>query len=141
MVGNNYSTLARKNILEYLQENRNQGISALDIQKHLEEIGHPVNKTTVYRYLDKLTKDGLLMKYVSEKGNQTVYQYVEEDSHCENHLHLKCVLCGAIAHLDCTYMAELQEHISSEHGFSIECKNSVLYGLCQECSSKQSSFI
>ena len=92
-----------------------------------------MNITTIYRYLDKLAKEGTVMKYVAEKGSQAVYQYVEMGHHCEEHLHLKCVSCGCIIHLECAFMDEIAEHILKDHGFTLQCKNSIIYGLCREC--------
>lgn len=37
-----------------------------------------MNITTVYRYLDKLEKDGTVIRYASEQGGQAAYQYVEQ---------------------------------------------------------------
>lgn len=92
-----------------------------------------MNITTIYRYLDKLAKEGTVMKYVAEKGSQAVYQYVEMGHHCEEHLHLKCVSCGCIIHLECAFMDEIAEHVLKDHGFTLQCKNSIIYGLCREC--------
>ena len=75
------------------------------------------------------------MKYVADKGGQAVYQYVELGHHCEEHLHLKCVNCGKIIHLECAFMDEICEHILLDHGFELQCKNSILYGTCKECAA------
>ena len=83
--------------------------------------------------LDKLATDGTVMKYVAEAGGKAVYQYVELGQHCDEHLHLKCVKCGCIIHLDCGFMDEIAEHIQKDHGFQLQCKNSILYGICKDC--------
>ena len=70
---------------------------------------------------------------VAEAGGKAVYQYVELGQHCEEHLHLKCVKCGCIIHLDCGFMDEIAEHIQKDHGFQLQCKNSILYGICKDC--------
>ena len=70
---------------------------------------------------------------LAEAGGKAVYQYVELGQHCEEHLHLKCVKCGCIIHLDCGFMDEIAEHIQKDHGFQLQCKNSILYGICKDC--------
>ena len=75
------------------------------------------------------------MKYVAENGTRAVYQYVGERRHCEDHLHLQCTKCGCIIHLDCRFMDEIAEHVLREHGFSIQCRNSIIYGLCEKCAA------
>ena len=109
-------------------------VSASNILEHLEEQGASPNPTTVYRYLDKLAGEQRIMKYVADKGERAVFQYVDEGRHCREHLHLKCVQCGRIYHLDCHFMDEVRAHLMAEHGFTLQCEGSVLYGLCRHCA-------
>lgn len=88
MAGNGYATTSRKKILEYLMANSDRTVTVTDIDQYLKKHDNEVNITTIYRYLDKLAKEGTVMKYVAEKGSQAVYQYVEMGHHCEEHLHL-----------------------------------------------------
>lgn len=136
MSANGYNTAARSRILGFLMENKDRTVNANDILKVLNDGGNEVNITTIYRYLDKLTESGQVMKYVAENGTRAVYQYVEHEHHCEEHLHLQCTKCGAIIHLDCSFMDEIAEHISLEHGFQIQCRNSIIYGVCRNCLEK-----
>ena len=85
---------------------------------------------------NKLAKEGTVIKYVAEKGCQAAYQYVEPGRGCEQHLHLKCVKCGKIIHLECHFMEEISHHIEESHGFTLQCKNSILYGVCKECKNR-----
>ena len=132
-VGSGYATASRKKILDYLKDNCDRTVTAAKIHSYLVQNDSAVNITTIYRYLDKLAKDGTVIKYVAEKGGQAAYQYVELGHRCEEHLHLQCVHCGGIIHLECEFMNEIAEHILDEHGFSLQCKNSILYGTCQKC--------
>ena len=88
MPGSGYATISRKKILEFLKKNSDRTVAVADIDHYLKAQDCEVNITTIYRYLDKLAKDGTVIKYVAEKGNQAVYQYVELGHHCEEHLHL-----------------------------------------------------
>ncbi len=134
-----YATPSRKRIFEFLKESNDKAVTAADVAEYLAGQNYSVNITTIYRYLDKLAKEGTIMKYVAEKGSQSAYQYVEPGRHCEEHLHLKCVRCGRIIHLDCHFMDEISNHILQDHNFMLQCRNSVLYGLCQECREKDNS--
>lgn len=133
MATGNYNTIARTKIKEYLSENSDKGVTVQDINDFLLSQGLGVNITTIYRYLDKLTKEGQLMKHPSKDGSQGVYQLTNTSGHCHEHLHLQCTKCGTIMHLDCDNMGEFSRHIREEHGFVISCRNSIIYGLCQEC--------
>mgnify|MGYP004452997341 CR=1 FL=1 len=131
-----YNTKTRQLILDYLINNRQHAVSASNILEHLEAEGASPNPTTVYRYLDKLAGEQRIMKYVADKGERAVFQYVDEGSHCREHLHLKCVQCGCIYHLDCHFMDEVRAHLMADHGFTLQCEGSVLYGLCRSCAAK-----
>lgn len=137
MSNNGYNTAARSRILAILKENHDRTVNANDILKVLKDSGNDVNITTIYRYLEKLTESGEVMKYIAENGTRAVFQYVGEKQHCEDHLHLQCIKCGAILHLDCDFMDEISEHVLEEHGFRIQCRNSIIYGFCHSCQGQQ----
>lgn len=139
MAGNSYATASRKKILEYLKKNSSRTVTVTDIHAYLKENENEVNITTIYRYLDKLAGEGSVIKYVAQKGSQAAYQYVEQGKHCEEHLHLKCVRCGCILHLDCAFMDEIAKHIEQDHGFALQCRNSIIYGVCRRCRRKKAS--
>ena len=128
-----YATANRKKILDFLKENHNRTLTVADIDAYLKSCDSEVNITTIYRYLDKLEKEGTVMKYVAEKGSQAAYQYVESGHNCEEHLHLQCVKCGKVIHLECHFMHEILEHVEKEHDFVMQCRNSIVYGTCREC--------
>ena len=130
-----YTTVSRTKILEYLKNNSNRTVNVSDISDYLKSNMCEVNVSTIYRYLDKLAGDGTVIKYVAEKGSMAVYQYVETGHRCEEHLHLKCVKCGSVIHMECDFMKEISEHIKDHHGFDIQCKNSMIYGVCKNCRS------
>ena len=133
MASGGYATTNRKKILDFLKENHNRTLTVADIDAYLKACDSEVNISTIYRYLDKLVKEGIVMKYVAEKGSQATYQYLESGHNCEEHLHLQCVKCGNVVHLECHFMHEILEHVEKKHGFVMQCKNSIVYGTCQEC--------
>lgn len=137
MAGSGYTTACRTKILEFLKENCDRTVNVNDIENYLVANNHEVNISTIYRYVDKLSKEGTVIKYVAEKGNQAVYQYVETGHKCEEHLHLQCIKCGAIIHLECAFMSDIANHVKRDHGFEIQCKNSIIYGLCKDCNTKR----
>ena len=137
MAGNGYATVSRKKILDFLKQSSERTVTAAEISAYLKEQDSEVNITTIYRYLDKLEREGTVMKYLAEKGSQAGYQYVELGHRCEEHLHLKCMECGRIIHLECAFMEQIAEHIRRDHGFLLQCRNSILYGTCRECRQRE----
>lgn len=128
-----YKTKNRQQILEFLRIKKDHSVSVSEIKENMEKIGCEVNLSTIYRYMDKLVEEGSVMKYISEKGEKAGFQYIEPEHDCHCHLHLQCVKCGKIIHLNCCFMEEIQVHIEQHHGFTIQCDNSILYGICQNC--------
>ena len=116
-----YTTKNRSEILDYLKKNCSSTISAADIKRHLEEKEISVNTTTIYRFLDKLCAENIIIKYSDVNSDKAVYQYAGDQGNCREHLHLKCIKCGKVMHLDCGFMDELRKHIMAEHHFQLQC--------------------
>ena len=58
-----YTTKTRQIILEYLKRQQAVTVSVADIEKYLKDEGIKVNTTTVYRCLDKLCTEHIVIKY------------------------------------------------------------------------------
>ena len=102
-----YTTKTRQVILEYMKEQSEVTVSVADIEKYLKEMGIKVNTTTVYRYLDKLCAEHVVIKYPDLNSDKAVFQFAGEEKKCTDHLHLKCIRCGKVVHLDCDFMDEV----------------------------------
>lgn len=128
-----YSTRKREKILQYLTDNCDMAVTIQDIRSYLEAEEVDVNVSTIYRYLEKLENQELVLKSVNGKREQAVFQYIGGRNECHRHLHMKCQTCGTILHLDCSFMKDITSHILEEHGFYINCKDSYLAGTCSKC--------
>lgn len=135
---NGYKTKSRSYIMEFFTAHKEQIVSAADIHHYLEENGKQVNLATIYRNLDKMTDEGILLKYKTAKDEHAVYQYTDGHPECHEHLHLQCVRCGRVIHLECGFMKDIRAHLEEHHGFALECNSSVLYGMCRECKEMES---
>ena len=49
----------------------------------------------------------------------------------------QCEKCGKLIHLECDFVSELQVHVQSEHGFTIDPLRTVFYGVCKECAAAE----
>lgn len=131
-----YSTISHTKIKKYLQDNSDRLVNVNDIDVFLKSEGIEVNSSTIYRYLNKLSDGGELLKYAPKDGAMSSFQYVGEKAKaCLDHLHLHCTSCGKIIHLECGFMSEIKDHIMAHHGFVLQCESSVLYGVCEECKN------
>lgn len=126
-------TKSYKYILKYVDSHKDMRFTANDIIKQATIDSCSFDQATVYRNLEKLVKNGVLLKFKATGEESNQYQVVEDTGHCHHHLHLQCRKCGKIIHLDCGFMDTIEEHLSDEHGFSINCNDSVIIGLCNDC--------
>lgn len=93
-----------------------------------------VSNQAVYDVLKALTNVGLIRR-IQPQG--TVARY--ETRVGDNHHHVVCRSCGAIADVDCTIGHAPCLTASDDHGFSIDEAEVVYWGLCAGCSKKRSS--
>lgn len=128
-----YRTAARTGIIEFLRKNADKTVTVNDIMEGLHNSELEINVSTVYRYLGKLVEEGVINKYVADKGEMAVYQYSGVKRNCNEHIHMQCKKCGRVIHLECDFMDEFSEHILKHHGFEIVCKGSILFGRCEKC--------
>ncbi|MFT4145842.1 MAG: transcriptional repressor [Mobilitalea sp.] len=135
-----YKTKSKNRIIEFFKENKGKVVSAAEVHNFLNQ-ENKVDLATIYRNLDKMTVDGLLMKYKDSHEDKAVYQYVEDGDNCHEHLHMQCVKCGDVKHLECDFMMEIKEHLGSHHQFGLQCSKSILYGLCNNCKDEQAVMI
>ena len=109
---NNYKTKQKEMIIDTIK-----GYTSFTVKDIYNKLNKEIGLTTIYRLVDKLVNDGLLMKTIG-KDNVTYYQYLEECNE-ENHFFLKCEKCGELEHVDCDCIESLSNHISKEHEFNL----------------------
>lgn len=132
-----YNTKSRRYILEFLQNNSNITVSVADILEYLNQKGISVNLTTVYRFLNKLSLEKKVIKISDDGGQRAVYQFVGHKNSCDEHIHIKCTECGKLEHIECDFMEHIRKHLYEDHGFTIKCDGSILYGVCSACKNKK----
>ncbi len=135
---NGYKTRQREAILKYMLEHQDSHVTVNQISDYFENEGTPVGVTTIYRHLEKLLEQDFVRKYNTGASNSACFQYAVQDKKCHEHFHLMCEKCGCLFHLECRHMNEVYSHIFSEHGFRINPFKTVFYGICEECSQKES---
>lgn len=128
-----YNTKARKCILDFLEQSGEGTVSVSDITEYMEREGVSVNRATVYRYLKRLTDERRVLKFTEDETQKSVYQFVGQKQNCDEHIHIKCIRCGRLMHLECGFTENIKKHLAEEHGFLLHCEGSILYGLCETC--------
>ena len=133
MLHNSYKTKTSDLISQFVETRHEHGFTAGDLSEFLRSHGLEVNKTTVYRNLDKLAASGHLVKHKSPVSDGYIYSTADEESHCCEHIHFRCRECGAVLHLSDSATADSLRAIAEHLGLEIDLSSSTLNGLCQKC--------
>ncbi len=106
----------------------------------MKDKGSSIGTATVYRQLEKLVSEGRLNKYIVDEGSSACYEFIPEDDHVckEKCYHLKCESCGKLIHMECGEVESLNAHIKEHHGFVVNPRRTVFFGLCEECQNAAS---
>ena len=99
------------------------------VRRGLPEVSHQA----VYDSLAALTEAGLVRR-IQPSGSVARYESRIND----NHHHVVCRTCGAIADVDCAVGHTPCLTASDDSGFTIDEAEVVYWGLCPDCSSAQS---
>ncbi len=128
-----YKTKQRDLILAELETQGGRHLTVDDVVSLLQKSGRNVGKSTVYRYLEKLSLEGVVRKYTVDGEKSVCYQYLHSHKSCSNHYHLKCERCGKLIHMECETVDRLAEHIFEHHNFHLNGAKCVFYGVCEDC--------
>ena len=96
-----------------------------------EELGD-VSTQAVYDVLRALTTAGLVRR-IEPAGSVPRY----ESRVADNHHHVVCRTCGAIADVDCAVGDTPCLTASHDHGYSIDEAEVVYWGRCRGCTAEQ----
>ena len=96
------------------------------VREQLPEVSHQA----VYDVLAALTRAGLLRR-IQPQGSVARYEARVDD----NHHHLVCRACGAVADVDCAVGATPCLTASEDRGYVIDEAEVIFWGLCPECQA------
>ena len=134
-----YKTKARENIVSYLMDHSEKRFTAREIYDYLLSGNSSLNRTTVYRNLDRMCESGELMRFKEPNQDAWYYQYSTGHGQCNMHLHAQCSNCGRIFHLENTFVDEFSDKLSEVYSLNINCAKSIIIGTCSACSKRQDS--
>ncbi|MBR7146634.1 MAG: transcriptional repressor [Oscillospiraceae bacterium] len=125
-----YFTKQQKAVLECIAAQGERSVSAAELVDELHRRGEEIGVATVYRQLDKLTQRGAVHKVVTENGAYYSFCHAHEGQDC---FLIKCEKCGKIEHMACHNLSPLYSHLAAEHGFAVNARKTMFYGLCALC--------
>ncbi len=92
-----------------------------------------VSHQAIYNVLGALAEAGLIRR-IEPAGSVARYEVRVGD----NHHHVVCRSCGAIADVDCAVGDAPCLSASHDHGFVIDEAEVIYWGLCPDCSASRS---
>jgi Fur family transcriptional regulator, stress-responsive regulator len=125
-------TAARVALLETVREGDHLGVEAIATQVRAR-LGH-ISLQAVYEALHALTAAGLIAR-IETPGSPARF----EGRIGDNHHHLVCRSCGAVADVDCAVGHAPCLTASDDHGFTIDEAQVIFWGLCPTCTIARSS--
>jgi Fur family transcriptional regulator, stress-responsive regulator len=126
-------TAARVALLESVRTGDHLGVEELAAGVR-DRIGH-VSLQAVYDALHALTAAGLVRR-IEPAGSPARFEGRVGD----NHHHIVCRSCGAVADVDCAVGEAPCLTASDDHGFSIDEAQVIYWGLCPDCSTARNSW-
>ena len=125
-------TAARVALLETVRDGDHLGVEAITSGVR-DRIGH-VSMQAVYDALNALTAAGLVRR-IEPAGSPARFEGRVSD----NHHHVVCRSCGAVADVNCAVGEAPCLTASDDHGFSIDEAEVIYWSLCPDCSTARSS--
>ncbi|SEI79518.1 Fur family transcriptional regulator, ferric uptake regulator [Allopseudospirillum japonicum] len=115
-------TLPRIKILQLLERNQDEHLSAEDLYKSLLEAGEDVGLATVYRVLTQFEAAGLVQRHNFD-GSHAVFELATED----HHDHMVCMDTGEVIEFFDEEIERRQREIVEARGYELEDHSLVLY--------------
>ncbi|MFD4599543.1 Fur family transcriptional regulator [Streptomyces sp. NPDC058464] len=125
-------TAARVALLETVRHGDHLDVEAIASGVR-ERVGH-ISLQAVYDALHALTTAGLIRR-IEPAGSPARF----EGRIGDNHHHVLCRSCGAVADVDCAVGDAPCLTASEDHGFAIDEAEVIYWGLCPACSTVSSS--
>jgi Fur family ferric uptake transcriptional regulator len=104
-------------------------ISSNDLLSHLKKLNVNPNRSTIYRELQFLTKNNVIIKNTISGVD---YYEIPHD----HHHHLVCLGCNSISKVEISNHLEKQEkQIAKQNKFNIINHSLEFYGYCHKCQA------
>jgi len=124
-------TAARVALLETVRNGNHLGVEAIASGVR-ERVGH-VSLQAVYEALNAFDAAGLVRR-VEPAGSPARFEGRVGD----NHHHIVCRSCGAVADVDCAVGEAPCLSAPDDHGFAIDEAEVIFWGTCPSCRSSSS---
>ena len=127
-LGGRRLTRQRSLIWNTLRESQGSHLSAAQIAEAVKAKDPSLHQATVYRTLDTLAGDGLLLR--TDLGADRSYYELPAE---HRHHHVVCSACGAVAHVHDHDVEAIVGHIQTASGYTLADVELTFSGRCPNC--------
>ena len=105
--------------------------NALSVVQLIESTKNQMNKTTVYRVLDRLEKEGMVYSFTGIQGLKWYAKCLDCTSvqQCITHTNFQCIDCGNMESIHLQYQIPIIPELK------INSAQIMLSGICSKCGS------
>lgn len=124
-------TASKEQLIQFFLDNQNKHVPIKEIQEHLVTTVPDVDRTTIYRNIEKFIKLGLIQELdLPTRGK--VYQYVF-GKRVQHYYICKC--CGKMNKGNEALFKKIEKALKEVHDFSKANLSVLFYGFCSKCES------
>jgi Fe2+ or Zn2+ uptake regulation protein len=121
-------TRQRSLIWQTLLDSRSTHLSAAEICAAVKEKAPELHRATVYRTVDTLVCEGLLLR--TDLGADRSYYELPGE---HRHHHVVCSSCGAVAHVHDCELGSIAERVEAASGYAVDDLELTFSGRCPKC--------
>ncbi len=130
-------TPSKELLIQFFLDNQKRHISSKELQDHVALHLPDVDRTTIYRNIEKLIALDLIQELHLPKTGKA-YQFIFDS---KVHHYYICKGCGEIKKGDEKLFNRIEKALKDIHDFSKAQLSVVFYGYCLDCNSERSSEI
>jgi len=123
-------TASKQTLIQFFLDNQNRHVPFRELQSFMQESLPEVDRTTVYRNIEKFISLELIQELDLPKIGK-VYQYIFDK---KVHHYYICKFCGKSNKGNQELFNKIENALKDIHGFSKANLSVVFYGSCTKCS-------
>ena len=128
-------TASKELLIQYFLDNQNKRVSAKQIHEHLSIHLPNIDRTTVYRNIEKFIALDLIQELDLPKVGKA-YQFIFDKK--IHHFYI-CKGCGEVKKGDEKLFSRIEKALKEIHDFSKAKLSVVFFGYCSDCEAERTS--
>lgn len=125
-------TTSKEVLIQFFIDNQNRHIPFAELQNHILDVFPEVDRTTIYRNIEKFIKLGIIQELdLPKKGKVFQYVFGKRVAH-----YFICKTCGKTTKGNEQLFERIEKALKDIHDFSKANLSVLFYGFCSKCESE-----